>query len=285
MTDMNEKTYHFISGLPRSGSTLLSSILKQNPRFTAGITDPLQSYGDAIIRSTDMVEGGRTIVDAERKIKIIKGIFDSYYHDGTEVCFNTGRTWTGKTNFLKELFPNFKMIVCVRSIPWVLNSFEKFNSKDPLSTKAIYGKNLIHTIDNRCEALLSKKCTGVVGDPLSMMRSGLYSGNADHMIFVEYNALTKEPEKTMRKIYDFLGEEYFEHDYDNVEDSYEEYDRDLGMTGLHDVKRKVEYKEQEILLPPAIWNNFVKYNFWEAPSFVSSNYNWIVDPTPPVKRN
>ncbi|MGH8137248.1 MAG: sulfotransferase, partial [Steroidobacteraceae bacterium] len=33
--------FHFISGLPRSGSTLLSAILKQNPRFHAGMTSPL----------------------------------------------------------------------------------------------------------------------------------------------------------------------------------------------------------------------------------------------------
>jgi len=28
--------YHFISGLPRSGSTLLAAILRQNLRFHAG---------------------------------------------------------------------------------------------------------------------------------------------------------------------------------------------------------------------------------------------------------
>ena len=82
MSDMNEKTYHFISGLPRSGSTLLSSILKQNPRFTAGITDPVQSYTDAIIRSTENVEGGRKLVEAEKRQRIIRGIFDTYYEDG-----------------------------------------------------------------------------------------------------------------------------------------------------------------------------------------------------------
>jgi len=35
------KTFHFISGLPRSGSTLLSAILRQNPRFYAGMTSPV----------------------------------------------------------------------------------------------------------------------------------------------------------------------------------------------------------------------------------------------------
>ena len=30
---------HFISGLPRSGSTLLAGLLRQNPRFAAAIRD------------------------------------------------------------------------------------------------------------------------------------------------------------------------------------------------------------------------------------------------------
>jgi sulfotransferase len=33
---------HFISGLPRSGSTLL----RQNPRFEAGMSGPLHRRGD-----------------------------------------------------------------------------------------------------------------------------------------------------------------------------------------------------------------------------------------------
>ena len=274
---MSEKTYHFISGLPRSGSTLLSSILKQNPRFTAGITDPLQGYADAIIRATENIQGGRKLVEAEKRKRIIRGIFDTYYEDGPEVCFNTGRTWTGKTKLLETLYPDFKMIVCVRSIPWILNSFEKLNGKDPLGTKPIYGNEIMQTVDQRCFTLMGSN-GGVVMDPIKLMRTGVFSGDADHMIFVEYNALTKQPEQTMRKIYEFLGEEYHDHDYDNVEDSYEEYDLDLKMEGLHIVRKKVEYREEQKLLPPALWNEFIKHNFWEAQHFDKSAYNWIADP-------
>lgn len=32
---------HFISGLPRSGSTLLAALLRQKPRFRAGMPGPL----------------------------------------------------------------------------------------------------------------------------------------------------------------------------------------------------------------------------------------------------
>ncbi|MEZ2280070.1 MAG: sulfotransferase [Microcoleus sp.] len=32
---------HFISGLPRSGSTLLAALLRQNPRFHSAMTSPI----------------------------------------------------------------------------------------------------------------------------------------------------------------------------------------------------------------------------------------------------
>jgi len=32
---------YFIAGLPRSGSTLLSAILRQNPRFHAAMSSPI----------------------------------------------------------------------------------------------------------------------------------------------------------------------------------------------------------------------------------------------------
>ena len=40
---------HFISGLPRSGSTLLAALLRQNPRFEAGMSGPLAGLFGALL--------------------------------------------------------------------------------------------------------------------------------------------------------------------------------------------------------------------------------------------
>ena len=42
-------TIHFISGLPRSGSTLLAALLRQNPRFEAGMSGPLAGLFGALL--------------------------------------------------------------------------------------------------------------------------------------------------------------------------------------------------------------------------------------------
>lgn len=47
--------YHFISGLPRSGSTLLAAILRQNPRFLAATTSPVGEVHDEV--GLDLIAG------------------------------------------------------------------------------------------------------------------------------------------------------------------------------------------------------------------------------------
>jgi sulfotransferase len=120
-----EKTYHFITGLPRSGSTLLSSILKQNPRFHASITDPLATMVKGVIDSSNTGPGIRTEVPVTRRENIIRSLFEGYYKDvDKEVVFNTNRAWTLLTPQIDHVFPNSKFVVCVRDINWILDSFE-----------------------------------------------------------------------------------------------------------------------------------------------------------------
>ena len=49
-----ENDLHFISGLPRAGSTLLSALLCQNPRFRAGMTGPVGTLVEAMLKATSM---------------------------------------------------------------------------------------------------------------------------------------------------------------------------------------------------------------------------------------
>ena len=44
------KTYHFLAGLPRSGSTVLASILNQNPEVYVTPTSPML---DLLVKNQD----------------------------------------------------------------------------------------------------------------------------------------------------------------------------------------------------------------------------------------
>ena len=54
-----EKQFYFISGLPRSGTTLLSAILNQNPKFQASISGPLARFTRAVIEQSSTQGGYR----------------------------------------------------------------------------------------------------------------------------------------------------------------------------------------------------------------------------------
>ena len=58
---------HFISGLPRSGSTLLSAILRQNPKVHAHITSPVGSLLLGALHEMSAAHEGSVFMDEARR--------------------------------------------------------------------------------------------------------------------------------------------------------------------------------------------------------------------------
>lgn len=272
------KKFHFISGLPRSGSTLLSSIFKQNPRFTAGISDPLNSYIHSIIRDTNNAVGMSAAVPIEKRRELMIDLFHSFYKHDNEVCFNTNRGWTADTNLIKDLFPNFKMIVCLRNVAWILDSFEQLNAKNPHTIKPLYHHQELGNVHDRCRMLMGDipNFGGYVHGPLINVQQSMFCNEIDHLCFIEYDTLVKFPRDSMKAIYEFLGEPWFEHDFNNVEDSYDEFDEQTKISGLHSVRKKVEYKERRSILPGELWDRYSPFSFWLDDNFQQKSLlNWI----------
>lgn len=280
-----ERRYHFISGLPRSGSTLLSSILKQNPKFTSGISDPLQMYAHSIIRDTATAVGMEAAVSEQKRKLLIKGLFDSFYSDANAVCFNTNRGWTADTALLNDLFPNFKMVVCLRDVPWILDSFEQLNAKNPYTIKPLYHHQDLGNVHDRCRILMGEITNfgGHVHGPLINAQQSMFSNEKNQICYVEYDTLVKHPRYAMQQIYKFLEEPWFDHDFDNVEDSYDEFDNQAKIKGLHTVRRKVEYRHRESILPGELWDKYGHMSFWKAQNFPQKDaLNWVM---PPIRKS
>lgn len=253
------KQYHFITGLPRSGSTLLTSILKQNPRFHASITDPLATLVKGVIESSQDGPGMKSEVPIERRKNIVKSLFDGYYQDVDKpVIFNTNRAWTLLTNVVADIYPKSRFIVCVRDINWVLDSFELAHRRNPFSTNTVTGGHST-TVYSRVETLMED--SGVVGFPYTGIKQAL-TGPDKHLLFVlEYDKLTKEPEQMLKALYHFIDEPYFEHDFNSVEASWDEYDQEIGIK-LHDVRKRVEHRTRNYILPPDILNKYYDLEVW-----------------------
>ena len=91
------KEFLFISGLPRSGSTLLSAILRQNPEFYADISSPVQNL---VMSAINVITGSENnhLIDENRRKQILRSLFNSYYENVTPpTVFDTSRGWTART--------------------------------------------------------------------------------------------------------------------------------------------------------------------------------------------
>jgi len=66
---------HFISGLPRSGSTLLAGILRQNPRFHAGMSSPVAGLMNGALEQMGANSESYTFFDERRRKAICKALF------------------------------------------------------------------------------------------------------------------------------------------------------------------------------------------------------------------
>jgi sulfotransferase len=71
---------HFRSGLPRSGSTLLAALLRQNPRFYAAMTSPVGGLVDRMLEAISEDNEFSTFISLEQKRVLILSIFSAYYH-------------------------------------------------------------------------------------------------------------------------------------------------------------------------------------------------------------
>jgi sulfotransferase len=260
-----EKTIHFISGLPRSGSTLLCNLLAQNPRFhataTSGIIEILYAA-----RNQFSVTAPFQAMDEEtlevKKLNVFQGILHGYFNDVEQpVCFEKSRTAEAHMEMYQHILGRRpKVISCVRDIREVLASFERLYFKTKPSRQLPdermqlpNGASNYWTFDTcvgRCNWLMKAE-GGIVGTPIVRMRECVLRGwqvtntgdpKAD-IYFLDYDDLTTKPEKSLDRVYKFLGEENFRHDFDHVEQVTQEDDLIHVYKDLHKIRPKVEPQE------------------------------------------
>jgi len=260
--------FHFISGLPRSGSTLLAGILRQNPRFHAAMSSPVAPLMNTALEQ--MGAGGEfaTFFDQNKRKRMCHAIFNAYYADLSEQTvtsqnpkiFDTNRVWTARLHQLVELFDDFKVICCVRNPAWIMDSFEVIYRKNPFDYSRMFNPQSRQTVYSRCDSLIN--AAGTVGSSWTALKEAYYGEYSDRLLLLDYDLLTQHPKRTMELLYQFLGEKHYQHDFENVEYDENSFDQQLGVTGLHTVKKKVAFKARQSILPPDLFQKYNEMAFW-----------------------
>jgi sulfotransferase len=247
---LRSKNFYFMAGLPRAGSTLLSSILNQNPRFYSGPSSPVLSTMYAVENHLMNDELYHGYPKPEQAHQIISNIIRQFYSDvNQEVIIDKNRAWTARVPYIEGYIGQQAKIICpVRDIDEILtsmimmirrNPYKEGNPRINFIDEQLVKLNIPLNDDNRCEYIAGPD--GILGQSLNTIVEGFNQEFGDRMHFVEYQDLVKKPEATLKKLYEFLGEEYYEHKFDNLENQNREEDMNTyGLADMHEVRPELK---------------------------------------------
>lgn len=250
----------FNSSLPRSGSQLLQNILAQNPRFhcsgTSGVLELLYAARKNFTELDEFKLSGDPKLSKDCWLSFCKRGLEGWYEaTGKTVCVDKSRGWKYYYEWLSAFYPNPKILCCVRDVRAIISSMEKLHRKnmhlhDPADVPA---KMQMVDVGSRVQQWLGSPPVGL---GLARLRDAILKKNSDNFCFVQYQDLIQNPLKVMMRVYDYIGEQYFAHDFNHVEQLIQENDALHGVYGDHTIKPAVEapktYADWDSILGPQI---------------------------------
>lgn len=242
------RNIHYISGLPRSGSTLLTNVLLQNPKFATTATSSLLEFLLQVRDNWNNLEGHKVYPNGQDKWSVIRAIMQNYHNTDKDIIFDKNRGWTTHIEFIEKVTEKKpKIIACVRNLEDICSSFEKLFRRNRADGE-IHGEfsnPKMKTIDGRVEVWVSDE--GVIGRPYVSLMDTFQRGLGDRILIFPYEEWTSHPEFWFKKLYQFIGEEYYQHDFNNIEQTIRENDAGYGWgENLHELRTgKLEYLKSD----------------------------------------
>lgn len=242
------KTYHFMAGLPRSGSTVLSAILNQNPDIYASPQTDLISMLYNLESSIPNFESYKAGLLHQGFASVMHNMAATFYnHIDKPVIIDKNRGWGTPYNW-DNLSPYVsaegKVILTMRPILEVLASFVKVSRASQKITQHHQFLNPNLWVSNyRTE-------TDAIVDNL-MMPNGeldraifsignLLKNHSDKVLVVWFDDLLDRPVSTLDQIQEFLGLDLFDYNLGKIVALDKHNDlAGYGVAGLHDVKKKL----------------------------------------------
>lgn len=167
----------------------------------------------------------------------------------------------------------------MRNPAWVMDSVERLIRKNAFDVSRIFNNAQERsTVYTRADALLSPH--RMIGFAWSALKEAYYSELSDMLLLIDDDLLASRPGEVLPLIYGFIGEEPFEHDFDNVEYEAENFDSQLLVKGLHTVRGKVELKPRQTILPPDLFKRRQDLIFWRDARGTKAHQIIVTQDTP-----
>ncbi len=251
MGNQNRKLL-FLIALPRSGNTLFTSIINQNPDIacTANSVTLEIIKNLYLIKTTDTFQN---FPDHKSLDNILDNVYNLYYKDWPQqIIIDRGPALVSGNpgNFelmQKHFIPGFKCIVLLRDLMDVFASYMKWDSENPDSFVNKLGK----TDEEKLLALM-KEDGAIVKEIKSIQNSYNYPKMCH---FIKYDDMVDNPEKVFQELYKFLDEPYYPHYFQdlkqiNINDI--EYDDTVLGKNMHIIRPTVRKQTNNYIVPKSI---------------------------------
>ena len=258
-----------MSGLPRSGSTLLTALLNQNPEIHASTNSPLLDtihyteeyllYNSEQYKATPNPEGAH---------KVLSSIpYNYYFNTPQDIIIDKSRGWVNQIQHIQDYIISEPKIICpVRNIQDILSSFLNLISNS--KTTSFIDENLIRnnieiSNDNRCDYLMSSQ--GIIGQSYNALLECFRKGNNQYLLLIDYDDLVRNPQHELNRIYEFIGLSSYLHSFENVSTKQDENDDVYKLENMHSVRDTVEkiHRDNTKYLSEKIVNKYNHMEFWK----------------------
>lgn len=257
-----EKIY-FVAGLPRSGSTLMINVLRQNPNIFGAPVSSLCALIDAVFTGWDNIPANKEYPNDEAKKRVIRSILQNYHKTDKKIIFDKDIMWINKIGLLEDALQKEIKILCpVRNPAEILSSYEKMRRNNP--SKCILPENGKTTIASRCFHYAGPD--GILGVSHALHKDAIVAGYLDKLLFVDYNNFCSTPKMQLKRIYDFFELPKFNHDINNIEQTEKYNDVVTGYVDLHKVRPQLEKQTVNCIeyLGLELYDQYNKQIFWDA---------------------
>lgn len=274
---MNKKFY-FYSGLPRSGNTLLASILSQNKDIHA----TQQSVLPDIFYSIDKVKQSARYLawpDDSAMDIIYNNIFQNFYKNYNKKYIIERADWITPYNIrnLIKYSPNeIKIVILVRDILDVIKSHLKLCEDHPnFFINEIYNqidKSTLYQSELATKADIIMQKDGFVDAMLYSIHHLLINNfNNVKLKFVEYENFISDPKKIINEIYDFYKIPHYNHNYTEISQlkfNNMQYNDNIYGAPLHTIYEKgITLIKNNVVLEESIIRKYSNLNIWRSSSY------------------
>ena len=207
---MNKKLI-CVSGLPRSGSTLLCQLLGEHPDiYSTGHSSPLNGALEKM--RTDISDSdfflSQLDVDFDLAYQRLKnayaGFMNGWFAETDKpAVVDKNRGWARMAETLNDIVPDYRILICVRDLTQVFGSVEAQHSKTRLLDFPDHIDN--HGAFARADRLFGRN--GIVGSPLKFiedLQDIQDQSIHDRIYYVKFEYLVENPVESMNTLYEWM---------------------------------------------------------------------------------